>query len=185
MSSSYSALAARIRVPSGFLLAALYMIFAQPTPARLLWGGGVALAGLLLRGWSAGHLEKNRQLATSGPYAYTRNPLYVGSALAGIGFCIAGGRWWFFVLLIAFLTAVYWPVIRNEQAHLRRLFPEDFATYAQSVPAIVPRLIPWREGRPAQTRFAWKRYGQNREYEAFFAYVVILLFLFGKMFAMN
>ncbi|MBI3895588.1 MAG: isoprenylcysteine carboxylmethyltransferase family protein [Acidobacteria bacterium] len=184
MSSSYSAMAARIRVPSGFLLAAIYGIFAQPTPARLLWGGGVALAGLLLRAWSAGHLEKNRQLATSGPYAYTRNPLYIGSALAGIGFCIAGGRWWFFVLLGVFLTAVYWPVIRREEAHLRQLFPGEFAAYADSVPAIVPRLIPWRETR-VQARFSWKQYRQNREYEALFAYAIILLFLFGKMFAMN
>ena len=185
MSSSYSALAARIRVPSGFLLAALYVIFAQPTPGRLLWGAAVALAGVLLRAWSAGHLEKNRQLATGGPYAYTRNPLYVGSALAGMGFCIAGGRWWFFVLLGVFLAAVYWPVIRNEEAHLRQLFRTEFATYAQSVPAIVPRLIPWRELRPVQARFDWKRYWKNREYQALFAYVVILLFLFGKIFAMN
>ena len=145
----------------------------------------MALAGLLLRAWSAGHLEKNRRLATSGPYAYTRNPLYVGSALTGLGFSIAGDRWWFFILLGVFLAAVYWPVIRNEEAHLRQLFPRDFATYAQSVPAIVPRLIPWREARPVQAQFDWKRYRKNREYQALFAYVIILLFLLGKMFAMN
>ncbi len=91
MPKSYSQFAARIRVPSNFLLSAVYLIFAQPTRGLLIAGAVVAFAGLLLRATSTGYLEKNQRLATSGPYLYTRNPLYLGSLLAGIGFSIAGG----------------------------------------------------------------------------------------------
>lgn len=181
MSQRYSQLAARIRVPAGFLLAAIYLVFAEPTPARLWSGAAVALAGLLLRAASAGHLEKNRQLATSGPYAYTRSPLYLGSAVAGVGFCMAGGKWWFFVLLAAFLAAVYWPVLRSEGEHLSRLFPGEFAAYAQSVPLLLPRLRPWRKPDAAPARFDWVRYRKNREYQALLAYLAIVWILWGKM----
>ena len=181
MANSYSELAARIRVPVGFLLAAVYMLWAQPTARRLLGGAALAFAGLLLRAAGAGHLAKNQKLATSGPYAYTRNPLYLGSALAGVGFCVAGGRWWFFLLLGIFLAAVYWPVIRREEAHLRRLFPEEFAAYARSVPILFPRLLPKGKIQTAPGGFDWKLYWRNREYQAFWAYVAIVLFLLGKM----
>src|ERR1019366_8620918 len=164
MPNSYSELAARIRVPCGLLLGAVYIIFAQPTPKRLLWGSAVALGGLLLRAAAAGHLAKNRRLATSGPYAYTRHPLYLGSAIAGVGFCVAGGPWWFFLLLAAFLGAVYWPVIRREEIHLRQLFPEEFGNYAQSVLFLFPRraALPAPQGAP--NRFSWHLYWKNREY---------------------
>lgn len=181
MSQRYSHLASRIRVPAGFLLATVYLVFADSTPARLWWGAVAGFAGLLLRAASSGHLEKNRKLATSGPYAYTRNPLYLGSAVAGAGFCIAGGRWWFFLLLGAFLAAVYWPVLRSEEAHLRRLFPEEFAAYARSVPRLLPRLRPWRKQGGAPPRFDWNLYRRNREYQALLAYIAIVLILWGKM----
>ena len=184
MPNSYPELAARIRVPSGLLLGVTYLFFARPTPERLLWGSAVALAGLLLRAAGAGHLAKNRRLATSGPYAYMRHPLYLGSALAGIGFCLAGGRWWFFLLLAVFMAAVYWPVIRREETHLSKLFPEEFHTYARSVPF----LLLWRPGKQAsqtaRNRFSWNLYWKNREYRAFLAYVTIVLVLLGKMLIM-
>lgn len=181
MSQRYSQVAARIRVPAGFFLAALFLILAAPTPALLGWGAAVALAGLLLRAASAGYLEKNRRLATRGPYAYTRNPLYLGSALAGAGLCIAAGHGWFFLLLGVFLVAVYWPVLRSEEAHLGRLFPEEFPAYARAVPLLWPRLRPWRKEGAAPARFEWRRYRANREYEALLAYVAIVLILWGKM----
>ena len=178
MPKSYSELAARIRVPSGLLLGIVFILFAQPTPKSLLWGSAVALGGLLLRAAAAGHLAKNQRLATSGPYAYTRHPLYLGSALAGTGFCVAGGRWWFFLILAVFLAAVYWPVIRREEIHLRQLFPEEFGNYRQSVLFLFPR----RKAPQAEpNRFSWKQYCKNREYRAFFAYLAIVLVLLGKM----
>lgn len=178
---TYADLASRIRVPAGFVLAAVYLIFADPTPERLLLGGAIGLAGILLRAASAGHLQKNRALATSGPYAHTRNPLYLGSALAGLGFCVAGGQVWFFPLLAAFLAAVYWPVLRNEESHLRRIFSSEFETYSRAVPLLVPRLLPWRAAAAPSTRFDAQLYLHNREYEAFVAYVAIVLILSAKM----
>lgn len=169
----------------GFLMAALYMIFADPSPLTLLWGASVAFAGLLLRLWSAGHLQKNRQLATGGPYSYTRNPLYVGSSLAGIGFCIAAGQWWLYLLFGIFLSAVYWPVIRKEEAHLRQIFPDDFPRYARAVPALLPRLSRPDNFPFTPSRFSWQLYFANREYQAFIGYLVILCFLFVKMSVMN
>jgi len=184
MPNSYAELAARIRVPSGLLLGATYLLFARPTPERLLWGSAVALAGLFLRAAGAGHLAKNRRLATSGPYAYMRHPLYLGSALAGIGFCLAGGRWWFFLLLGVFMAAVYWPVIRREENHLGKLFPEEFPTYASSVPFLSFRR-PGNHTSPAgPNQFSWSLYWKNREYRAFLAYVTIVLVLLGKMLMM-
>jgi len=179
--ASYAERASRIRVRSGFLLAAIYLVWAEPTPSRLLAGVALALAGLLLRAWSAGHLEKERRLAMSGPYAHTRNPLYLGSAIAALGFAIAGGQWWFFVLLGFFLWALYWPVMRHEETRLERLFPAEFPVYARAVPAFWPRLRPWREGA-AQGVFRWEQYGRNREYRAFLGSLVIVLFLLARMY---
>jgi protein-S-isoprenylcysteine O-methyltransferase Ste14 len=178
---SYAERAARLRVRGGFLLAAVYLIWAQPTPARLIGGVAVALAGLLLRAWSAGCLEKERKLATGGPYAHTRNPLYLGSAIAALGFAIAAGQWWFFLLLGFFLGAVYWPVIRYEQARLEKLFPEVFPAYAQAVPAFWPRLRPWR-GDSSSGVFLWERYRGNREYRALLGSLVIVLCLLARMY---
>ena len=177
---TYGERVARYRVRAGFLLGAIYLTWAQPTPGRLVLGAAIALVGLLLRAWSAGCLEKDQRLATGGPYAYTRNPLYLGSALAAFGFAIAGGRWWFFLLLCTFFATVYWPVMRKEQAHLGRLFPEEFPAYAQAVPMFWPRLRPWG-GSASPVRFGLARYRQNREYRALFGSLVIVLFLWVRM----
>jgi protein-S-isoprenylcysteine O-methyltransferase Ste14 len=181
MSARYSDLVSRLRVPSSFALAAVYLYFAQPTLLRLALGMCVALAGLALRAASAGHLRKNSRLAVSGPYAYTRNPLYLGSALAGIGFAIAGGRWWFLLLLTLFLAAVYVPVMRREEAHLRTLFGEPYAAYANAVPLLLPRVTPWRGMANKPDRFDYSLYRYNREYEALLAFAAIVLALWAKM----
>ena len=162
-------------------MATIYLLFAQPTPGRLALGASVAFIGLGVRAASAGHVEKNRKLAVSGPYAYTRNPLYLGSGLAGVGFCIAGGRWWFFLLLAIFFIAVYLPVMRSEQEHLTTLFGDEYAAYARHVPLLWPRITPWRSGTMQPSRFNAQLYRYNREYEAFFAFLLIVLVLWGKM----
>ncbi|MBI3934210.1 MAG: isoprenylcysteine carboxylmethyltransferase family protein [Acidobacteria bacterium] len=181
MLERYTQMASRVRVPSGFALAAMYLFFAQPTPARLATGVLVALAGLAVRAASAGHVQKNRRLATGGPYAYTRNPLYLGSVVAATGFAIAGGRWWFCLLLALFFAAVYFPVMRSEQAHLTVLFGEEYAAYARAVPLLLPRWTPWRAPHAQPVRFDVRLYRNNREYEALLAFVVIVLLLWSKM----
>jgi protein-S-isoprenylcysteine O-methyltransferase Ste14 len=181
MPDRYSQVASRVRVPCGFVIAAVYLLFAEPTPERLLIGVIVALIGLAVRAASAGHLRKNRQLAISGPYAYTRNPLYLGSAIAATGFAIAGGRWWFLVLFALFFGAVYLPVIRSEQAHLTALFGEPYVAYTRAVPLLIPRWKPWRPAGSVPARFDLRQYVNNREYEALGAFVVIVLILWGKM----
>ncbi len=177
MFQSYSDIAARIRVPLGILLGMIYIVFAQPTAKHLLLGSLIALAGLALRAFASGHLEKNQTLATGGPYAYIRHPLYLGSMLAGAGYGVAGGRWWFLVLLAFFFGAVYWPVIRREENHLRKLFPEEYTRYVKSTPFLLPRLGARRASSAVPNRFRWELYWRNREYEAFLAFLAIVLIL--------
>lgn len=181
MPDRYSSLASRVRVPSGFVIVAIYLWFAEPTPVRLAAGAIVALGGLALRAASAGHVQKNRRLAISGPYAFTRNPLYLGSAIGAIGLATAGGRWWFFVMIALFFAAVYVPVMRREQAHLTTLFGEEYSGYARAVPLLLPRWTPWRCPGTPPGRFDPQLYWNNREYEALVAFVVIVAVLWGKM----
>ena len=186
MFNSYSEFAARVRVPSGILLGLIFIIFSQPTPKRLVGGLVIALAGLSIRAWAAGSLAKNQRLATGGPYAYVRNPLYLGSLLAGTGYCLAGGRWWFAVLLAAFFGALYWPVVQREETHLRELFPEEYPKYASSVPAFLPCLgascrLSGDAESGSENGFSWELYWKNREYEAFVAFLIIAIILSVKI----
>jgi len=152
-------------VPLGFLCAALFILFARPRPATLAAGAPVSLVGLLLRAWASGHLRKNDALATTGPYAYTRNPLYLGSFIMGLGFTMASGKWWLGVLFVALFLGIYLPVMRVESATLAQLFGETFQAYAEAVPVFLPRLTPYRGGR-ARTRFDQNLYLRYREYRA-------------------
>ena len=140
MGNSYAAWASRWRVPLGFALGAAYLVFAKPTLKLLASGGAVALAGLLLRAYAAGYLTKNQGLTTAGPYAYTRNPLYLGSLVMGLGFALAGSSWLLGAAFLVFFLAVYGPVIRSEAETLRRAFGESYEQYAKDVPLLVPRL---------------------------------------------
>ena len=139
MDSAYAAWASRWRVPLGFLLGVAYLLFSRPTVKLLIAGGAVAALGLALRTFAAGHLAKNQRLATSGPYAYTRNPLYLGSALMGAGFAVAGGNWILALACLVLFAAIYWPVIRREEEYLRREFGQVYDRYAQCVPVLLPR----------------------------------------------
>ena len=177
MDSAYAAWAARWRVPLGFLLGVAYLLLSRPTVKLLIAGGAVAALGLALRTFAAGHLAKNQRLATSGPYAYTRNPLYLGSALMGAGFAVAGGNWILALACLVLFAAIYWPVIRREEEYLRREFGEVYDLYAQQVPLFLPRFR-----RPAGgEKFQWKQYRKNREYEAFLGYLAMMIFLAFKI----
>src|SRR5713226_2706329 len=134
----------RWRVPLGFACAALFVWLAQARPLTLMIGGLVALPGLALRAWATGHLRKNDALATSGPYAYTRNPLYLGSFLLGAGFTIAAARWELALVFVALFFGIYFPVMRVEASTLAQLFGESSQRYAREVPLFLPRLTPYR-----------------------------------------
>jgi len=178
MPSDYATWASRWRVPLGFVLGAAYLILAQPSPPLLLSGAALGLAGLLLRAWSAGHLAKNQRLATSGPYACTRNPLYLGSALMGLGAAVAGRSWIMGLAFAAFFILVYWPVMEREAQFLQREFPEAFEPYARQVPLFFPK---FPRIRTPSEKFQWALYLKNREYEAAMGYVAAMLFLALKM----
>jgi protein-S-isoprenylcysteine O-methyltransferase Ste14 len=147
------------------LCAALFILFARPRPVTLAVGAPISLIGLLLRAWASGHLRKNDALATTGPYAHTRNPLYLGSFIMGLGFTVASGRWELAVLFIALFLGIYLPVMRVESATLEKLFGESFREYVEAVPLFVPRVTPSRSG-PSSGNFDQKLYLRYREYRA-------------------
>lgn len=155
----------RWRVPLGFLCAALFILFARPRPATLVAGAVVSFVGLFLRAWASGHLRKNDALATSGPYAFTRNPLYLGSFIMGVGFTIASGRWALGLLFTALFLGIYLPVMRVESATLAQLFGESYVEYAVAVPVFFPRLLPYRKGQTG-IGFDLSLYMRYREYRA-------------------
>jgi protein-S-isoprenylcysteine O-methyltransferase Ste14 len=156
----------RSRVPLGFLCGTLFILFARPTWLTLIIGGGVALIGLALRAWSAGHIRKNDELATSGPYAYTRNPLYLGSFILGLGFTIASGQPLLAIPFVVLFVGIYFPVMRVEAAHLAETFGEAYLDYARAVPLFLPRLAPYKDERKLGTRFDASLYLRYREYRA-------------------
>jgi protein-S-isoprenylcysteine O-methyltransferase Ste14 len=148
--------------------------FARPQMKWLLGGVGIAILGLLLRGYAAGHLRKHKLLATSGPYAFTRNPLYLGSILLAMGFSVASHSWISTLFLVAYLAIFYPVVIRREQAELKTLYGAAFVEYASQVPAFWPRLSP---AVASTERFSWPLYRQNREYEAAIGLAVAMVIL--------
>jgi protein-S-isoprenylcysteine O-methyltransferase Ste14 len=173
----YAGLVQRLRVPSGFLLGASFLWFARPTPQSLLLGLPVSAAGLWLRGWAAGHLRKNQKLTTSGPYGWLRNPLYAGTLLAASGLAIAAAQPWLGALVAAVFLLVYWPVMEQEEQHLRKLFPE-FEAYAARVPLLAPR--PPAERAPE--RFDWAIYRRNEEYKALLGFALAAAYLAYRSF---
>jgi protein-S-isoprenylcysteine O-methyltransferase Ste14 len=155
----------RWRVPLGFLFAALFVVFARPTPYTLMVGGALSIVGLAVRAWATGHLRKNSALATTGPYAYTRNPLYLGSFLLALGFTIGAGRWILGIVFVALFFGIYFSVMRVESATLAKLFGESYQPYADAVPLFFPRLTPYR-GAVEKVRFDGNLYLRYREYRA-------------------
>ena len=127
----------------------LYLIFAQPTAKLLLLGLAFVVPGVLIRGWAASAIRKNRVLTTHGPYAFTRNPLYLGSFLIGIGFGIASAQLWILALFLVFFLLVYGLTMRREERRLAERFGEDFDRYFNAVPRFLPRPRPWSPARDA------------------------------------
>jgi protein-S-isoprenylcysteine O-methyltransferase Ste14 len=169
----YADRVAKLRVPFGFLLVAAFAWFSQPTLWSLAIGLPVSFCGLALRAWAAGNLEKNARLAQSGPYAWMRNPLYVGTLLVAAGLVVASRSIGLGILFAAVFGLIYLPVIQLEEQHLRALFPE-YEAYAQRVPALLPR------PRMGSGAFRPQLYVKNREYEALLGFMAGAALLLWK-----
>jgi protein-S-isoprenylcysteine O-methyltransferase Ste14 len=168
----------KVRLRIGFLFGIAYLVFARPTSGSLLLGLPVALAGLLVRAWAAGHIVKNEQLTMTGPYAHTRNPLYFGSFLIAAGFALAA-HWSLLLVVIALFAFIYGPTIEQERVSISGRFPDDYARYQANVPPFVPRLTPWR-GQTGGESFSFSLYMRQREWQAALAFVAASAWLVAR-----
>ena len=182
---TFRKIAQRIRVPAGFILAPLLLIAARPTRGSLIAGVLLALLGLMIRAWASGHLRKNQELCVAGPYAYTRNPLYLGTFVMGTGVAAATSALWFVALFIAFYLLIYLPVMSAEADYMRELFPDDYQVYSRQVPLFFPRLTPYRplgvEGGLSQ-RFDMSLFLRHREYRAAIGVAFVLALIAARYF---
>lgn len=174
---SWTQRARRTRVPLGFAFAAFYIWRAQPNWMSLVIGIIIASTGIFIRALAAGHVKKNREVTTTGPYAYVRNPLYLGSVIIGVGFAIAARDIWVAIVLLIFFFAIYVPVIRGEQNYLRAHFAE-YDDYTRRVPSLLPHTI-WFKG--AGRGFSRELYFRHREYNALLGATAMLLVLVAKI----
>jgi protein-S-isoprenylcysteine O-methyltransferase Ste14 len=189
----WQGVARRIRVPLGFVTAAVYLfevVRHPPHPDAIAWSLALVLPGLALRAFASGTVKKNRELTVTGPYAYTRNPLYLGSALIVAGFALALRDWRLALLLGCGFAVIYTPVIASEERFLRATFPE-FDDYRRHVPRLIPRLTPakFRRGKDISSgsntgtqvtggRFSLSLYRKHREYNAAIGAALLYLSLF-------
>jgi hypothetical protein len=154
----------------------LVVALSRPTPKSLLLGLPLAVVGEAIRIWASGHIEKTRRLATGGPYAHSRNPLYVGSLLIALGIAVACASPWVALVAAAYFLAFYPSVMREEAAFLAKRFPEEHAAWAAAVPLFWPRLTP---RGPRATRFRRERVRANREWRTAAALPPLAALLFA------
>jgi len=171
----------RWRVRLGYPVAIIYWLLARPSLHSIFYGAAIAALGLAVRASAAGYLRKDRELAITGPYARTRNPLYLGSAILAGGFVVAGNSWPAGILVSAYFGVFYYAVMRNEEEDLRSRFGAEFDSYAQRVPLFLPGISASRphaahvpEPRHDNDSFSWAQYQRNREYRALIGTVAAL-----------
>ena len=172
---------ARWRVRLGYPLAIVVLFFARPSLTSIAAGAGIGVLGLLLRGYAAGYLKKQEILTTTGPYAFTRNPLYLGSAILAAGAAWAMHSWISVGVLGAYFAVVYYVVMRREEEELRGHFGAAFDRYTKAVPLFFPRATPARLGDRGGT-FSFAQYRKNHEYEAALGFLFLLAVLVGIFF---
>jgi len=175
--SSWTRIARRIRVPVGFVFAAFYLWRARPSWACLAAGGAIVAIGVALRAYASGYLRKASELTTTGPYAYTRNPLYLGSLIIAAGFAVAGRSLWIALAMAVIFVAIYVPVMGFEEQFLRSQFP-DFDEYTQRVPRLLPRLS---AAAGPRGQYSLELYRKHREYNAALGAAAILAALIFKL----
>jgi protein-S-isoprenylcysteine O-methyltransferase Ste14 len=164
----------------GYPVALIFLWAARPAPATLAAGAAIAALGLAIRAAAAGYLRKHEGLATAGPYARTRNPLYLGSAFLAAGFALAGGSWPGAALVLGYFAVFYTAVMRREERELHRAYGSAFEEYAQAVPLFWPRLGAGA-GATGGRGFSWQQYFKNREYQALIGSVAGLVLLWLRM----
>jgi len=169
----------RWRVRAGFVFLPALLIVARPRPAAMAAGMSVCALGLLVRAWAAGHIKKEKELAVSGPYRYTRNPLYFGNFLLGLGVGIGTNSWLGLAVFAVYFLAFYPPVILEERDRMRRLFPDAYADYQKKVPLFLPALRPYPAAPGA--KFCAAQYRKNRESRALLGAGIIWAFLLARM----
>lgn len=167
----------RFRVPAGWLLGVVVLVLARPTLASILLGLPLVLAGEAVRIWASGHIEKTKRLATGGPYAHCRHPLYVGSVLMALGVGVASSSLWVVLAVAVYFLAFFPSVMREETEFLAKKFPEEFASWSAEVPAFWPRATP---GRPHASRFEWARVSRNREWRTVLALPAVAVLLYAR-----
>ena len=173
----------RLRLRAVWLLVVPFVLLARPTPKLLALGALIAALGVALRGWAAGLIHKDRELSTAGPYAHTRNPLYLGSFLIGLGAVLAAGRWELLLLFGVFYAVVYGAVMRAEARALEGRFGDRYLRWARAVPLFFPRAGAYREAATdeAGARFTFERWRRNREWEAVLGVLAGFAFLTAKL----
>jgi protein-S-isoprenylcysteine O-methyltransferase Ste14 len=179
--SSWQKIARRVRVPLGFAFAAVYLWLAHPAARSIVAGTCLILVGLFIRALASGHVKKNEELTTTGPYAYTRNPLYLGSLVLAAGFVVASRSCIIEAIAAVLLFTIYLPVIRGEEDFLRSQFPE-FEEYSRNVPRLFPRLTPYRSSPGS---FYWHLYWKHREYNAAIGASFMIAALAAKAFFLH
>ena len=165
----------RLRVPCGFLLLIAFGWLSEPSHISMLMGIPISLLGLILRGWASGHLAKDQQLATSGPYSYIRNPLYAGTLIAALGVVIASRSISLGLVFVGAFGLIYLPAIELEEQHLSEIFP-DYISYASQI----RRFLPVHHIPGTNRRFSWALYRRNEEYKAALGFLIALGWLFWR-----
>ncbi len=176
--ASWEKIAQRIRVPVS-RLGVVVLFFLHPTWQSLALGGMVAGIGASIRLWAAGYIDKGKALATEGPYAMTRNPLYLGSLIMTLGILIAGRAYWLLLPFGIIYIALYFPVMKREEQELYQGYGTDFLEYARRVPMFLPRLRP--AGVPSSS-FLWSRVKRNREHRHLMVLVIAGILLIIRIY---
>ncbi len=169
----------RWRVRAGAVSAILALVLAEPGLTSLIAGIFISFCGLALRAWSCGHIHKERELTISGPYQFTRNPLYLGNLSIGAGFAVGSGSWWAFIVLAVYFSVFYPVVIIREKKKMQSLFPEKYREYDSKVPLFIPRLS---SSSGQDRKFSWARYHENHEIRAFTGVMIFWILIAGKLF---
>jgi len=171
----YADFVQRLRVACGFVLLIAFAWLSRPTKLSLSIGLPIAVLGLLLRGWAAGHLAKDRELATSGPYAYIRNPLYAGTLIVALGMVIASRNIWLALIFAVVFLLVYLPAIELEEQHLREIFP-TYEAYGKAV----GRWVPAARWENPPKKFMWSLYKKNEEFKAALGFLLATAWLIWR-----
>jgi len=168
----------RVRVRAGYTAGAFALFFAEPTRTSLVAGGALALLGELVRIWASGHIEKTHRLATGGPYAHTRNPLYLGSVLMALGLLVVARHPISIACGLAYLAVFYPSIIREEAKFLRGKFPDQYHDWALKVPLFFPRLTP---AGPRDSKFQMSRLLANHEWRSVLGLLLLSAFMVWRM----